>query len=123
MAESPRAKVARLHVEQAEQRAMQAAADLERATARLINIENEPGEPKRGSIIKFRSQFTDGGIAYTYVAFRAPNGQWYRTGSTDPLDWEGLTQFMYRDVTAKRLGLGFVLITGKEGRWIGRERG
>ena len=121
MAESTRRMAALAGVERAEQRARQAAVDLDTALVRLAGTENEPDQPKRNSIIKFTVQFSTNATVYTYVAYRAPTGDWYRTGDKTVYSWETLLDFMYRDITAKRLGVGFYLFSGKGGRWIGRQ--
>lgn len=120
MAESGRRALALRQAEQAEQRAQQAAADLAAALARLDATKEEPDEPKRGSVIEFRVKFVSGAVTYTYVAYRAPSGAWYRTGSTDALNWATLLDFMYRDETAKERGVGFYLYSRKRAEWIGR---
>lgn len=120
MADSVRRQAALAGLERAEQRARQAEADLANALIRLEGTQNEPDEPKKNSIIKFRVQFNPDGIVYSYVAYRAPNGQWYRTGNAEVYTWESLLDFMYRDVTSKRLGVGYYLFSSRGGKWVGR---
>lgn len=120
MAESGRRALALRQAQQAEQRATQAAADLDAAIARLNATEDEPTEPKRGSIIEYRVQYGAGQITYTYVAYRAPTGGWYRTGQNEAMNWATLLDHMYRDITAKEHGVGFYLYKKKSAQWIGR---
>lgn len=120
VAKSGRRALALRQAQQAEQRATQAAADLDAAIARLNATEDEPSEPKRGAIIEYRVQFASGGITYTYVAYRAPTGAWYRTGENTALNWSTLLDHMYRDVTAKEKGVGFYLYKRKDAQWVGR---
>jgi hypothetical protein len=122
MIESTRRALARAEVERAEQRAVQAAADLENALARLAGTEDEPDEPKKHSIIKFQVQYANSTTTYTYVAYRAPTGKWYRTGSDEVMTWDEMVALMYRDVTAKQFGIGFYLYAGITGTWVGRSR-
>jgi hypothetical protein len=64
-------------------------------------IERFGGEPEIGAVIKFehtfaaRSAFNPGGT-YTYVAFRADNGDWYTTGRPKhgPISWAELLEFI-----------------------------
>jgi hypothetical protein len=122
MAESRTARLVRMQMEQAEKRAQLAAEDLDRALRRFEALQAEPDEPDKGSIIRFDVKYPGTQTTYTYVALRAPNGGWYRTGSDGATDWDGLTALMYRDETAKQSGLGFYLYTGKTRRWVGREQ-
>lgn len=103
-----------------EQRAILVQSDLDAAVSRVAATEQEPDEPRRNSIVKFQVQFRPGTEVYTYVAYRAPTGDWYRTGDQDKYTWEKLLDFMYRDITAKRLGVGFYVYKGKVGQWVGR---
>ena len=121
MTESTRRMAALTMVERAEQRARQAAVDLDAALVRLAGTENEPDQPRKNSVIKFQVQFSTTGDVYTYVAYRAPTGDWYRTGDKTVYTWETLLDFMYRDITSKRLGVGFFLFSGKSGHWVGRQ--
>jgi len=104
-----------------EQQAIRVQSDLDAAVARLAATENEPDEPRKHSIVKFQVQFreTDSQV-YTYVAYHAPSGDWYRTGDDEKYTWEKLLDFMYRDITAKRLGVGFYVYKGRVGQWVGR---
>lgn len=120
MTTSGRRAAALISLRQAERRAELVQTDIESALARLSATENEPSEPKRNSIVKFQVQFAGDGDVYTYVAYRAPTGNWYRTGDKEVYTWEKLLDFMYRDQTAKRLGVGFYVYTGKVGKWVGR---
>lgn len=108
-------------VERAEQAAVLAQQRLEKALTRLNNTANEPDQPKRGSVIKFQVQFQETGTVYSYAALRAPNNGWYITGKADPMRWDELLDYMYRDVTTKRLGVGFQVWDGKGTRWVGRK--
>jgi hypothetical protein len=111
-----------MNLRQVERRAEIVQADIEAALARVLATENEPDEPRKHSIIKFQVQFQPTGQVYTYVAYRAPTGDWYRTGDKEVYDWEKLLDFMYRDITAKRLGVGFYVYKGKVGQWVGRSQ-
>lgn len=120
MPESGRRALALRQAEQAERRAELAAADLEAALARLNATEDEPGEPPVGTIIEYRVQYSQGTTTYTYVTFRAPNGLWYRTGDTNALNWSTVLDHMYRDITAKKHGVGFYVHKKKHATWVGR---
>lgn len=122
MTTSGRRAAALMNLRNAERRAEFVQADLDAALARLAATENEPDQPKRNSIVKFQVQFTENATVYTYVAYRAPTGDWYRTGDKESYTWERLLDFMYRDQTAKRLGVGFYVYTGKVGKWVGRQQ-
>lgn len=121
--ESDRERKARLSLESAEQAAELARSRLERAYNRMNNVANEPPQPKRGSMIKFHIQFQYDGPTYSYGAIRATDDKWYLTGKKDPLTWDSLLDFMYRDVTAKELGVGFMVWDGKTAHWAGRKQG
>lgn len=51
-----------------------------------------PAQPPEGSILKFERTFGHPGTrVYTYVAFRAPNGDWYLTGEeSTSTSWDTL---------------------------------
>ena len=121
MTTSGRRASALANLRQVERRAELVRSDLDAALARVEATESEPDQPKRNSIIKFQVQFTADAMVYTYVAYRAPSGDWYRTGDKAVYSWETMLDFMYRDVTSKKLGVGFYLFSGKGGRWIGRQ--
>jgi hypothetical protein len=120
MTSRERVEEARRRVSDAERLARAALENLDKATARLAALENEPDEPKGGSIVRFDVQFLPDGTSYTYVALRAPDGKWYRTGSAKPLSWSDLIGFMYQDDTTQKQGVRFFLMNGKKGRWVGR---
>jgi len=108
-------------VEEAERLARSAADRLDRAVKRLDALDTEPEEPRRNAIIKFQVQYKSGETVYSYVANRAPTGDWYVTNRAGAMSWTEMVELMYRDVTAKRLGIGFLLFTKKGARWVGRE--
>lgn len=113
---------ARVALELAEREAESALERLENARRRLDIVTTTPEEPPVGSVIKFRVQYPRSeNTVYEYLAMRAQNEHWYRTGHTDGMTWDQMVDLMLRDVTAKRLGIGFFLFNEKgKGRWVGR---
>jgi len=65
----------------------------------MAKLERFPDEPAIGTVIRFEKTFPGSDITYMYVAFRAPNGLWYVTGTkalarTDGVTYERLVEFM-----------------------------
>ena len=119
---SGRREAALQNLRNVERRAELIQSDLDAALARVEGTANEPDQPKKNSIVKFQVQFQKDGTTYTYVAYRAPTGEWYRTGDKDSYTWEQVLDFMYRDITTKRLGVRFYLYEGRVGKWVGRKQ-
>lgn len=86
----------------AEIRAERAARDLERAIARLDQIDRMPVEPqpKDGdpNVIFFR-KFSRSNKIYDYAAIQVADGTWYTTGPSSPKSytWEQLMNWLFED--------------------------
>lgn len=122
MATNSRVIAAQRRLRAAELAAEHARQRLEDALVAAENAEKEPKEPKKGSVIKFQIQYRNDEQVYSFVAHRATNGFWYLTNREGQYTWPTLLDLMYRDVTAKQLGIQFFLFGDKGGKWIGREQ-